>query len=103
VRRLITNLVENALRYGERDVEGTTSRNDNHIILAVADRGPGIRTVNPDALIKPFAREDVARTKPGTGLGLTLVDRTARAHGGSVSLVNRPEGGLLVVVILASQ
>jgi two-component system osmolarity sensor histidine kinase EnvZ len=104
VRRLITNLVDNAVRYAEKEIEVATSRNDDdHIVLTVADRGPGIRTGSPDALIKPFAREDVSRSKPGSGLGLTMVDRIARAHGGSVKLMNRPDGGLLVVVTLAAQ
>jgi two-component system, OmpR family, osmolarity sensor histidine kinase EnvZ len=103
VRRLITNLVDNGVRYGEKEVEVTTSRGDDHIVVAVADRGPGIRTVSPDTLIKPFAREDASRSKPGTGLGLTMVDKIARAHGGSVKLTNRSEGGLLVVVTLAVQ
>jgi two-component system osmolarity sensor histidine kinase EnvZ len=104
VRRLITNLVDNGVRYGEKEIEVATSRNDDdHIVVTVADRGPGIRTGSPDALIKPFAREDVSRSKPGSGLGLTVVDRIARAHGGSVKLMNRPDGGLLAVVTLASQ
>lgn len=103
VRRLITNLVENGVRYGEKEIEVATSRTDDHLVVAVADRGPGIRTGSPDALIKPFAREDVSRSKPGTGLGLTVVDKIARAHGGSVKLMNRPQGGLLVVVTLAAQ
>lgn len=103
VRRLITNLVDNALRYGEKDVVVTTSRNEDHIVITVADRGPGIRSSTPDELIKPFAREDVSRTKPGTGLGLTMVDKIARAHGGFVKLTNRPEGGLLALVTLVPQ
>jgi two-component system osmolarity sensor histidine kinase EnvZ len=102
VGRLITNLVDNGLRYGEKEVEVATSRAGAHIVVTVADRGPGIGTVNPDALIKPFAREHPAHGKPGTGLGLTVVDRIARAHGGAVKLMNRPEGGLLVVVTLAA-
>ena len=103
VRRLITNLVDNGVRYAEKDIEVATSRNDDHLVVAVADRGPGIRTGSPDALIKPFAREDTSRSKPGAGLGLTVVDKIARAHGGSVKLMNRPQGGLLVVVTLAAQ
>jgi two-component system osmolarity sensor histidine kinase EnvZ len=103
VRRLITNLVDNGVRYGEKEVQVTTSRSEDAIVVTVADRGPGIQTGTPDDLIKPFAREDVSRSKPGTGLGLTMVDKIARAHGGSVKLTNRPEGGLLVVVTLVPQ
>jgi len=104
VRRLITNLVDNGVRYAQKQIEVATSRtDDDQIVLTVADRGPGIRSGSPDALIKPFAREDDSRSRPGSGLGLTLVDRIARAHGGSVKLMNRPDGGLLVVVTLAAQ
>jgi len=102
IRRLIRNLVDNGVRYADKEIEVATSRNGDHIVVAVADRGPGIRTGSPDALIKPFAREDVSRSKPGSGLGLTMVDKIARAHGGSVKLMNRPEGGLLVVVTLGA-
>ena len=103
VRRLVTNLVDNGVRYGEKDVVVTTGREEDHVVITVADRGPGIRSSTPEELIKPFAREDVSRSKPGTGLGLTMVDKIARAHGGSVKLINRPEGGLLVVVTLLPQ
>jgi two-component system osmolarity sensor histidine kinase EnvZ len=104
VRRLITNLVDNAARYGKKNIEVATSRNDDdHIVVTVADCGPGIRTASPDAMIKPFVREDISRSQPGSGLGLTIVDRIARAHGGGVKLMNRPEGGLLVIVTLAAQ
>jgi two-component system osmolarity sensor histidine kinase EnvZ len=104
VRRLITNLVDNGVRYAQKQIEVATSRtDDDQIVLTVADRGPGIRSGSPDSFIKPFAREDDSRSRPGSGLGLTLVDRIARAHGGSVKLMNRPDGGLLVVVILAAQ
>jgi two-component system osmolarity sensor histidine kinase EnvZ len=104
VRRLITNLVDNGVRYAEKEIEVATRRgDDDQIVVTVADRGPGIRTGSPDALLKPFAREDVSRSKPGSGLGLTMVDRIARVHGGSVKLMNRPDGGLLVVVTLAAQ
>jgi two-component system osmolarity sensor histidine kinase EnvZ len=43
--------------------------------------------------MQPFTRLDVARGTPGAGLGLAIVDRIARLHGGSVALVPRPEGG----------
>jgi two-component system osmolarity sensor histidine kinase EnvZ len=100
VRRLITNLLDNGLRYGRQDVEITTSGNCSQIILTVADRGPGIQSGNPQEWIRAFSREDSARSKPGSGLGLTVVDRIARAHGGSLELQNRAGGGLRVTVTL---
>jgi len=102
IRRLLANLLDNAIRYGEKDIEVVTSRAGDNIILTVADRGPGIQSMAPEELLRPFAREDTSRSKPGTGLGLTIVDRIARAHGGSVRLRNRPGGGLEVFVSLPS-
>jgi two-component system osmolarity sensor histidine kinase EnvZ len=102
VRRLLANLIDNALRYGGKEVEVATSRSGEKILLSVSDRGPGIRSMEPDELLKPFAREDASRNKPGTGLGLTIVDRIARAHGGNVSLRNRRGGGLQVIASLST-
>ena len=100
IRRLLTNLIDNAFRHGGKAVEVGTHSDAGKVLLSVLDRGPGIQSMNPDELLKPFAREDTARSKPGTGLGLTIVDRIARAHGGCVSLHNRPGGGLEVLVEL---
>jgi two-component system osmolarity sensor histidine kinase EnvZ len=102
IRRLLANLIDNAIRYGEKDVEVTTSRLGDNILLTVSDRGPGIKSMAPEELLRPFAREDTSRSKPGTGLGLTIVDRIARVHGGSVTLRNRSGGGLAVLVSLAT-
>ena len=100
VRRLLANLIDNAIRYGEEEVEVTTSRKGHLVLLTACDRGPGVQSMNPDELLRPFVREDASRSKPGTGLGLTIVDRIARLHGGSVCVRNRSGGGLEVRVTL---
>jgi two-component system osmolarity sensor histidine kinase EnvZ len=103
LRRLVTNLVDNALRYGTGDVELRTHFADGQVVLTVLDRGPGIRSTDPNSLVKPFAREDAARGTPlGAGLGLAIVERIAKAHGGTLSLSNRSGGGLAVTVTLAT-
>jgi two-component system, OmpR family, osmolarity sensor histidine kinase EnvZ len=103
LRRLVTNLVDNATRYGIQHVEVTTRVTDDRIVLTVLDRGPGIRSMDPNSLIKPFARENVARgMQLGAGLGLSIVDRIARTHGGNLRLGNRPGGGLVATVTLPS-
>jgi two-component system osmolarity sensor histidine kinase EnvZ len=99
MRRLATNLVDNAGRYGDGDIEVNTRYCDGSVTLSVLDHGPGIRSTDPNSLIKPFARENIARGKQlGAGLGLSIVDRIARTHGGSLVLRNRPERGLLATV-----
>lgn len=103
MRRLITNLLDNAIRYGGQDVEIHLERTDERIVLSVLDRGPGIRSVDPNALIRPFAREDPSRgSHTGAGLGLAIVERIAIAHGGGLHLHNRADGGLAAVVTLAA-
>jgi signal transduction histidine kinase len=63
--------------------------------------GPGICSTDPNSLIKPFAREDIARgMQLGACLGLSIVDRIASAHGGGLALCNRTGGGLEVIVTL---
>jgi two-component system osmolarity sensor histidine kinase EnvZ len=101
VRRLVTNLVDNAARYGRGEIEVNTRHHDGIVTLSVLDQGPGIRSMDPNSLIKPFARENIARgTQLGAGLGLSIVDRIAKTHGGNLVLSNRPEAGLAVTVTI---
>jgi two-component system osmolarity sensor histidine kinase EnvZ len=101
VRRLVTNLVENAARYADGCIEVNTSYLDGKVTLSVLDRGPGIQSMDPNSLIKPFARESIARgTQLGAGLGLSIVDRIARNHGGHLVLCNRSDRGLAATVVI---
>lgn len=101
IRRLITNLVDNAAPYGGGYIEVNTRHDDGTVTLIVLDHGPGIRSTDPNSLIKPFARENIARgLQLGAGLGLSIVDRIARAHGGRLALSNRAAGGLAATVTL---
>ncbi|HEX6267089.1 MAG TPA: ATP-binding protein, partial [Burkholderiales bacterium] len=92
VRRAIANLVDNALRYAGEPVEVETGK----YFVEVRDRGAGIPAVEVDHAKRPFTRLDTARGGPaGAGLGLAIVERVARAHGGSLELLPRPGGGLI--------
>jgi two-component system osmolarity sensor histidine kinase EnvZ len=104
LRRLVTNLLDNALRYGIEDVRIGTYAVDGNIALTVTDRGPGTISTDPSDLIKPFVRESEARgTHIGAGLGLSIVDRIAKDHSGKLSLANHPEGGMIATVTLRGQ
>jgi two-component system, OmpR family, osmolarity sensor histidine kinase EnvZ len=104
IRRLISNLVDNAIRYGGRGIEVVTEEIKDRVVLKVMDRGPGIQNMEPNQLIKPFVRNDSARgNQTGAGLGLTIADRIARLHGGELRLSNRDGGGLIAVVEIPSQ
>jgi two-component system osmolarity sensor histidine kinase EnvZ len=99
MRRAVANLVDNAVRYSTAGIEVCASQADGVVSISVLDRGPGIQTMDTQAVIKPFVREDVSRgLQPGAGLGLSIVDQIARAHGGRMSIANRAGGGLTVVI-----
>ncbi|HEX6321770.1 MAG TPA: ATP-binding protein [Burkholderiales bacterium] len=92
VRRAVANLIDNALRYAGGPVEVETGQ----YFVEVRDRGPGIAAAEVDHAKRPFTRLDAARGGPaGAGLGLAIVERVARAHGGSLELRSRPGGGLI--------
>lgn len=104
MKRLLTNLIENALKYGGKGVEVTTSvegsKEAPFVEINVLDRGAGVNEADIEKLFNPFMRGDSARTGTGTGLGLAIVRRITAQHGGSVTLINRAGGGLAARVRL---
>ena len=95
VRRAVMNLVDNALRYAGEPVEIATRREGSDALLEVLDRGPGIPPGEADRLKRPFTRLSASRAGVGgAGLGLAIVERVARAHGGRLELDSRNGGGL---------
>jgi two-component system osmolarity sensor histidine kinase EnvZ len=100
--RLIANLIDNALAYGAPPVEVSTCVRDGRFNLDVADRGPGIAPGEVLRLKQPFTRANAARSNAdgvaGAGLGLAIVDRIARLHGGRFDLLPRDGGGTVARV-----
>ncbi len=99
--RAIDNLLTNADRYGRAPESGrlelavTLRRDGADAVLTVADRGPGVAAERIEQLMRPFERGDSARSEvKGAGLGLAIVDRIARMHGGSFRLAANPPHGL---------
>jgi len=101
LRRLVTNLVENALKYGER-ARGRVFAEDGCAVIEIDDDGPGIPLEEMERVFEPFYRREPSRSREtgGAGLGLAVVRSIARAHGGDVTLGNRPGGGLTARVSL---
>lgn len=98
MKRLVSNLAENALRHGAQPVEIETGVKEGRAVLRVMDRGPGIPEGERERVRQPFARLDRARSTPGTGLGLAIVERIARSHGARLELLERDGGGLVAQV-----
>ncbi len=100
-RRLGTNLISNAARFGK--TVAVAARTDGHsLILTVDDDGPGIPAAMREDVFRPFVRLDVARNQDatGTGLGLSIARDIARAHGGDITLEDSPLGGLRAIVAI---
>lgn len=101
MRRVVLNLIDNALRYGEKDVSVAVRAEGGVALIEVADRGPGIPDSEVERLKQPFTRLEIARSdKGGAGLGLAIVERVVRAHGGSFELLPREGGGLVARIRL---
>jgi len=93
MRRALDNLIENALRYSDREVAVETDYGDGVVRVSVLDRGPGISADEAQTLKLPFARGSASVGTPGTGLGLAIVERIASAHQGKLELRARQGGG----------
>jgi two-component system osmolarity sensor histidine kinase EnvZ len=103
IRRAIANLIDNALRYAPGPVEVAARGGPGRVVIEVLDRGPGVPAGEAERLKRPFTRLDEARSGPGgAGLGLAIVDRIARAHGGRLELAPREGGGLAARLSLSA-
>jgi signal transduction histidine kinase len=99
LRRLVRNLVENALRHGKAPVGVSVTREAGHTALRVSDHGNGIPGSETEAVFEPFHRGRHAKAT-GTGLGLSLVRKIARHHGGDAHIEKNGPTGLTVLVTL---
>ena len=104
IAQAISNLVENAIRYGAAggEIAVTVGDDEKHIAIAVADHGPGIPAELRSEALRRFGRLDSSRSQEGAGLGLALVRAIAHLHGGELVLAdNHP--GLVAILQLPSR
>jgi two-component system osmolarity sensor histidine kinase EnvZ len=101
VRRMLQNLIDNALRYG-RSCELELRQSGNYCEIFIDDKGPGIPQDRHEEVFKPFSRLDPSRNSKtgGVGLGMTIARDSVLAHGGTISLDRSPPGGLRVIIRL---
>ncbi|MCA1843247.1 MAG: HAMP domain-containing histidine kinase [Actinobacteria bacterium] len=92
-RRVVSNLISNAVRHGGGDVTICAGRVGDDVTIDVADRGPGIPPESLDRIFGRFYKEDSARSAAGSGLGLAIALEQARAQHGTIRVANRPGGG----------
>ena len=104
VRRVLGNLLDNAMKHAGPEITVRTLKTGNEISLCVLDRGAGIPPADIERLKQPFTRLDAARSgASGAGLGLAIVERIAKIHGGALQLLPRVGGGLEARVTLLAE
>ena len=101
LKRLFTNLIDNALKFGT-GARARVLMRDGMAVIEIDDDGPGVPPADLERAFEPFQRLESSRNRHtgGIGLGLATVRAIARAHGGDVVLSNRPEGGLRATTTL---
>lgn len=93
IRRALTNLIDNALRYGGGVAEVTLEQSATFVRIKVTDQGPGIPNTEQETVFKPFTRLEPSRNSEtgGVGLGLSIARAIAQGHGGDVTLENQKD------------
>ncbi|HLT11528.1 MAG TPA: ATP-binding protein [Micromonosporaceae bacterium] len=109
LRRVVANLLENAVRHAESTVTLGAVAEGDHVVVTVVDDGPGIPAADRDRVFERFTRLDDGRARDdgGAGLGLAIVRQLVRRHGGTVELADAKPSekppGLRVRVLLPAQ
>jgi signal transduction histidine kinase len=101
LKRIVLNVVENAIRYGKAARVGVSAQGQT-LTLRVDDDGPGIPQDQRAALLEPFARQEPSRSRQtgGAGLGLAIVKSLVEGHQGGLSIKDAPSGGARIVITL---
>jgi two-component system osmolarity sensor histidine kinase EnvZ len=101
LKRALGNLLDNAVKYGGGEIAVQLRQEGEKAVLAVSDRGAGIPAAQREAVKRPFVRLEGARSDAdGSGLGMAIVERAARLHGGELVLEAREGGGLVAKLVL---
>ena len=102
MKRVLTNLIENAMKYSEGPIEIHTGfeKGSKRLYVQVRDHGPGIPEQQMAKMFEPFTQGDSARGSAGSGLGLAIIKKIVDMHRGEITLHNHAFGGLVATVFL---
>ncbi len=101
IKRCINNLIDNAIKYGDK-VNVELKKNNNNLFIKIEDNGPGIPEKEYENVFKPFYKIDKGRAdaKSSVGLGLSIASDIIRSHGGNINLEKSNMNGLGVKIFL---
>ena len=101
INRCINNLIENSLKFAKK-VEVKIEKQQDNIIIAISDDGPGIPQEEYENITKPFYKIDKSRSekKSSVGLGLSIASDIVKSHGGDITFAKSKFGGLEVAISL---
>ena len=101
IERSLNNLIDNAVKYGEKIVLHLSKKNNN-ILIIIDDDGPGIPKNEYENVFKPFYKINKSRgdSKSSVGLGLSISSDIIQSHGGNILLEKSPLNGLRVKIFL---
>jgi two-component system, OmpR family, osmolarity sensor histidine kinase EnvZ len=101
INRLLNNIIDNALKYGNK-VEIKLNKKNTNLVITIDDNGPGISSKEHDNVFKPFYKIDKGRadSKSSVGLGLSIASDIVRSHGGNIMLEKSKMNGLRVKIFL---
>ena len=101
IRRCINNLIDNAIKYGDK-VNVELNKSSSNLFIKIEDNGPGIPEKEYDNVFKPFYKIDKGRadSKSSVGLGLSIASDIIRSHGGNIKLEKSLLNGLGVKIFL---
>lgn len=99
LRRAFSNLIDNALKYGDRACVEVRPKSKNTLEVSIHDFGPGIEPDQIERMLLPFVRGHVPQTKRGIGLGLSIASEIIELHGGSLSFANADPGLIVTATV----
>ena len=109
IGQAVANLVDNALKYGAAEENGGVNavslaarREGTNIVIEVADQGPGVAQSDRERVFDRFVRLEGSRSRPGSGLGLSLAAAASRMHCGRITLADNAPGLRVIVTLPAS-
>lgn len=101
INRVVSNLITNAMKYGEPPIKVVLSQDNNSTILSVIDQGKGVPAEQSHDIFRPLYRGDIARKNAqGSGLGLAIVERIVQKHQGKIEVIQKPNEGFEIRITL---